>query len=107
MALLSAVCLFAGTQQKPAPAGPSVGSPCSDPEKVAASVPRNVLDKLNDELSRSDFEDAVKTARAPGSGLRVASMSRDTKGRITSLCIINRNRCVVFLKKGPIRPNQF
>lgn len=87
------------------PAGHRTSGACSDRKKAVAAVPKGVMDKLNEAFYRQDFEEAVRIARSPLSGLRVASIRRDEKGRIATLWIVAHNGCTVMMK-GPARANR-
>ncbi len=109
--VLSALFLFAfadsaDAQQTIVPrAGPRPSGACTDQKKAVASVPKSVMDKLTDSFYRQDFEAAVRIARSPRSGLRIASIYRDTNGRIKTLWIVTLNGCTVLMQ-GPPRANR-
>ena len=99
--------VLAGPQHQPTfpPPGPRTSGACSDRKKAVASVPKSVMDKLLDAFDRQDFEEAVRIAHSPRSGLKVASIYRDEKGRIATLWIVTRDGCTVMMK-GPTRANK-
>jgi hypothetical protein len=106
--LLSAMFpLSLAAQQKPIPpTTPRMRGACSDRKKAAASIPKNVMDELLNAFDRHDFEEAVRIARSPRSGLKVASLHRDEKGRIATLWIVTRNNGCTVLMEGPKHVNR-
>jgi hypothetical protein len=95
---LAALCtLVAAFQQRAVPIQLKQTDPCRDGKKLAASIPQGILISLNKAVERSDFEEVVRIARQPRSGLKVASLCRDKEGKIASYTIINRDGCTVAI----------
>lgn len=78
---------------------PLIGRGACAGQAAAESVSLEALRSVGDAVRKHDFETALKSAQAPGSGLKVTLVHRDEHGRIADLCIVNsKNGCPVVTK---------
>jgi TonB family protein len=90
------------TEANPSPSGPGTAAvpaeqaKVCDGKKLVASIPHDVFVALGSAIKEQNFEEAVRIASQPESGLKVASLSRNkNSGRILSYLIVNQAGCTV------------
>jgi hypothetical protein len=72
---------------------PTTG-PCSDPQKIFASIPRDTLSRLKSAMTAENLEEAVQIANEPKSGL-IAFTARDGRGQIVGFRVDDSIGCAV------------
>ncbi len=66
-------------------------------KNASASVPPAILDSISQAAKASQFEEVIRIADQPNSGLRVLWLGRGKTGRILSYGIGNQEGCSIFM----------